>query len=307
MNRFSTARCLPALLASYALVACASVDPGAQAEPSESDLEKTELIEGIHAGELVPYSATTDSLSGVVRINSCTGAFIGKYHLISAAHCFARDGKQTVNLWGYSISGGWNRIIQFNGSDLPARVTFYPGWDGSGISTDFAIVALDNDVEFANRRLGDEYFNRYRLYAGATKVGKKLHIVGVGVNAYAGTGFNVLRRGNGGRRVSIDRHQDGYFVAEADGPRICEGDSGGPAIDRVDGHHPVIWGVLSLYNSWPWNNTPCSWDGDDMFWSKTTTKLTFIEDVMKTHSRLGSSFRCSRASNETVGDYARCW
>jgi hypothetical protein len=247
-----------------------------------------EPIDKIHLGVAVTGAGADQQWEGIVgvRIGSigpCTGFFITGSHIITAAHCVAANGRQTVNYFAPTLGS----------KTVSAVVTKNPGYHSGDRSDDNAIIALDNPESWATGR-------RFRFYIGGTTVGTRLNIYGYGADVYAGTGVGTLRAPQNRSTIRISDHQDGYFRAEMGSvgtARPCQGDSGGPAIK--EGILPIVWGVASMFLTA--YDDACPHTGEEVIWSKTTMSYNhgFWEDII--------GFTCPTFSDEAGLPYKRCF
>lgn len=267
-------------LALISLSAC-TLDDAAVDELASNEHE-------IVGGSLVNGAGPDQRWQGIVKletsIGACTGTFISTWHILSSAHCFAREGSQTV----FYSAPGLGRTERTATVDIPDC-----WWAGGTRSCDLAVVKLSIESNWAKLSSRKLY-----VYSGATSEGTALHPYGYGYENYEGGGGGVLRGGSNRAVFTITHHESGYFEGIAGAVRTCDGDSGGPATfenNNDPAFRPIIWGV---YHASEGGGRPTCAERDEiMWWTKTTTNLAWIESVL--------GYKCSSVAG--VPGAARCW
>lgn len=229
------------------LAACADVaDDGAlqnmRGEEAVDGVEGDNPVLAIESGVAVKGAGPNQQWEGVVmtmrqisssQASTCTATFITAQHLVTAAHCYEKDGAQNISVRAPTWNGNkWNAFPK-------AVVKRASG--GPSYATDIAIVDLGAPQEWATPE------RRFRLFAGKPTP-TDLHIYGYGGRSEWSPDINgTLRTPPGNATVRIVPGTNGYFTSLATIARVCVGDSGGPAIR--EGSQPIIWGINRSFTS----------------------------------------------------------
>jgi hypothetical protein len=193
----------------------------------------------------------------------CTASFISDRYLITAAHCYPKNGPQKISVRAPSWNGNawqpFDAIVHRASSD---------------VSVDMAVVDLGAPQEWATSA------RRFRLHAG--KPGPAdLHLYGYGGRKEEQPDIDgTLRAAPGGATVRVRDAGRGFLSAVAGAARMCGGDSGGPAIR--EGTQPVIWGVFSAFSNSITRilrdpDRVCPDPGADLRFASVSASLPFIE------------------------------
>jgi hypothetical protein len=244
--------------------------------------EPAETIDKVWHGDVVTGAGDRGQWEGIVELTTeiglgCTGFFITDRHVLTAGHCFATQSTQNVELRAPTWDGGrWHSH----------RVWVNRRGDGRGI--DVALVQFVSPVAWATPA------RRFRLFTGTTRDNTMLNIYGYGARGYRAGGDGQLRTGEGGSRVRLVDHGDGWFNADAREARICQGDSGGPAIR--EGERAIVWGIAK--GGYVEGSDRCPRYEDAMQWTKVNHTVAYIEQAL--------GFSCARFTADDQ-NYARCW
>lgn len=257
-----------------------NVQPGREDENDDTNNFRIKGHSGIPVGNL-----------GFFKIEGgdtfpCNAVMITRHYALTKASCLRKTGKNRVigrlRGDGYDIR---NQRAEFIRHPRYRR--------SSDRSHDIALISLPRSLSRATLN---------RFYAGSTRVGKKLTIYGWGRTGFQNGDDNKLRAGVSD--IRLRSHKSGYFTATAATSRICNGDLGGPAVERR-GRFRIVWGLADSWDDM--NRTLCASRGDDMHWTKTTTSAKWVEDTLKKDSRYGSRFKCATPGASNGGTYYKCF
>lgn len=161
-------------------------------------------------------------------IASCSGAFISRDRVLTAAHCAELAALGSVTVYTGDLSAGVVSITpdsRYNEADPSARIF------------DSAVAILSEEVDV----------NPLPLFvSGSLSVGDTIYVYGFGIDE---NNQSAIDRGlgNAAKRATmlIAEHESGIVIAEFDTLQMgaCEGDSGGPVIARnPDG----LFGIVAV-------------------------------------------------------------
>lgn len=254
----------------------------------------------IAAGNLAVVELTRNGGSGV-----CTGYFVTRRHIVTAAHCTDRDyGSQWYKVKIKTGTSSFTNLKQTDRTDTWVLMieTVHPrfNFDSPTAYTDTAILTIpstaSNSVPASQERL--------RLGTSAPVVGQSMDIWGWGALAANDTSPpGNLYSGRSGEEITVasvgTQSGDRRFTATVNnGARTCKGDSGGPATRFLSGNY-VAFGTHRGSDV-----QGCATTGSTMSWAATNDKATWIETTLK--GVYGSTFTCSRYGSGS-DSYMRCW
>lgn len=268
----------------------------------------------------------------------CSGSIVSSQHILTAAHCAAKPGLQKVVVYTWENA---NSPAIFDHAKVYIHDRYTGGHQGSiknhtAFAYDIALVGFEE--EDRPEALKDPAFrSRFLIRHSSSLKNKGLTVRGHGKRKTKAQmpkspglpgGLPGINGSNhpipGGPDVAgaADAPPDDhpikiraaakhYFraVASKAGPRMCKGDSGGPAL-YTGGKFPVIWGVFSGFQKS--KNGPkgpsCTGAKASMYWSKTAGIHAWIEKQMQDDDvhGFGPDFACDEYSGDE-GDYYRCW
>lgn len=219
------------------------------------------------------------------RASLCSASFITDRHLVTAAHCYEKAGKQRVSVraptWGNKTWQNFDNANVFRAS--------------SDLSVDIAVVDLGAPQAWATPE------RRFRLLA-SKPTPADVYIYGYGSTSDAKTGLDgTLRTAPGRAPVRVTDGGAGYLIASARNARVCSGDSGGPAIK--EGTVPVIWGINQSFTNTVLRNllqpgAACPASGAQMRFTSVSANLSFIE------KSIGKPCKRVEVDGQQV---AQCW
>jgi len=304
-----------------------ATDPGPYPGPPPT-LEEPKLL-----------NATATFNYPVVRLannrgSTCTGVFIAKNWILTAAHCMAYQGLgaaanvKTQPLSGYypyrmdrpdSSSANLGKIYAV--AKIDGQLLQYPhpswmGWDPSqpvanAPRSDIGLLYVDG-WQYDALLPPSPSNSALRIAARTLLATETLTFFGWGPgtwNKSAGTlGLtDTLRRGNlVPTTVSFDRFS---WTVPSTGIRPCIGDSGGPAVRSVTVAGSSQWVVAATLGG---NVTdlsdPCAETGDNIGFPllNLSSAINFINGTMQIWN--GALFKCKEyTAGGTTVEYRRCW
>jgi len=217
-------------------------------------------------------------------MGSCSASFISGQHLVTAAHCYGRDGAQRVQVRAPTWNGGgWQTFERA----VVQRAS-------TNNSIDIAVVNLGSPVAWATPQ------RRFVLNAGAAPAAD-LYVYGYGAASETGGNPGGQLRAAPGRATVRITDAGGYLVSTARVARVCSGDSGGPALK--EGTSPVLWGInqsftVSRQRSFTDRQPICPESNAQMRFTDVGANLAFVERAL--------GFRCKRLQVDGQ-QVAQCW
>lgn len=147
----------------------------------------------------------------VVRIGarSCTGTFVGRNCVITAAHCGRHNATSTLE------------VVQNDGTlkNYRYRMLHHPRWKNQS-NWDLAVLALEGEVDIRPAKVGVDFIFKKNL---------DVDLLGYGCTRIGGGGGNdgILRFGES-KVVGLTSGTDVITSWRPSGGALCFGDSGGP-------------------------------------------------------------------------------
>jgi secreted trypsin-like serine protease len=254
----------------------------------------------VAAGNLAVVELTRNGASGI-----CTGYFITRRHIVTAAHCTDRN--YASQWYKVKIKTGNTTFVSLKQSDrtdtwVLMTETVHPrfNFDQETAYTDTAILTIPSTAS------GSVPANQERLRIGTASpaTGQNMGIWGWGALTAGDTAPpGNLYSGRSGDEISVasvgTQSGDRRFTAIVNnGARTCKGDSGGPATRFLAGNY-VAFGTHRGSDA-----VGCATTASTMYWAATSDKASWIETTLK--GVYGSGFTCSRYGSGSDA-YMRCW
>ena len=189
---------------------------GGCSQPAEPRGQRQGAIVG---GQPAPAEVAVVALAHPGQDISCTGTLISRRLIVTAAHCV--DGPLQATFRGTT---GAERVITVAASELA------PGFSHATLDSDLALVVLAEPAPVGTSPIA--------LAWRAPAPGDIVRFVGFGYTAIGPSGSYGQRREVGAAVTEVGATTFRYGVA------TCEGDSGGPALRRVNARDELV-GVTS--------------------------------------------------------------
>jgi V8-like Glu-specific endopeptidase len=213
-------------IAALALTGCSDSDVALDDDASSEDA----IIGGVSDAT---DRAVVELIETVGRDDyTCTASFISRTVLITAAHCVVdeRHPKRLPPAATYRVMTAASNAHASASTTFPipqANVHPHPGYDGKA-AHDVAIVVLDRPFDVRPLPV------RMRPLP-TSAVGSSVRIVGYGQRTRQGLA--------GTRRMAttvLRKIEGDLLLVGRTGQQACEGDSGGPALLRIDGVETIV-------------------------------------------------------------------
>jgi hypothetical protein len=301
------------------------VEPPPAGLPLEEDVEAA--IEKIYRGQSTvnfPVVELRRYDKGLAKFRGpCTGFFISQHFIATANHCvndYTRHQKwDWFQVARKNAVGSYTWLRNANGKNEVLLFQYkYPGWMGIGQNfsdsgRDFALLYVDPKVHGQLPRPRDTspvVESAMRVSTGSLTSGTPFSVWGWGAtDTYSSAPRDLF---TAPEIFGVTAVTPSFFSAQAtSNGRTCEGDSGGPAARVIGGNYVAIGGHVGKVPPGP--NVPerCPEVGDQLQWTRTADKRTFIQDVLRTI--YGSPFKCGgvaqpcRCFGAGADAFIKCW
>ncbi|MET0283772.1 MAG: trypsin-like serine protease [Polyangiales bacterium] len=236
----------------------------------------------VNGGVTVEGAGCVQQWEGIVMTMGgrglCTAAFISDRHLISASHCYARDGAVSLRVSAPTWEDGASHTFQ-------AQVVR----SGNDTALDVSIVDLGQAVPWATPE------RRFVLHAGMASA-VDLHLYGFGSGGSSGAA-GTLRGVPNRATLRVTDNGRGTLSGKAGEAQLCQGDSGGPAF--VEKSAPVLYGInQAIVPTRSAGGRTCASADWTILFTNVSAYLPFVE------KSVGKP--CMRAQVDGL-EVARCW
>lgn len=232
-----------------ALPAAVASASGAQAAPvwqaTTPPAQATPRIVGgttLNSNASAPYTVAIQTQFGDVAFGGCSGTVLDALHVLTAAHCFVRDGvvAPAANI---RVGAGYHEIVSETGRAAVtvvdvATVRIHPRYEPAAFTDDVAVVTLAAPLDLSTGRIAALPM----VPVGTTlPSGTRVRVTGFGVSSALANDFGTLR--------SVNTRSQFPSLCGVDAPAVmhctyraahaaCEGDSGGTA--AIDGGKQLV-------------------------------------------------------------------
>jgi len=213
--------------------------PGVQAAPTSRAASEKQAAPRIVGGTVLasnasaPYTVAIQTQFGEVAFGGCSGTVLDALHVLTAAHCFVRDGlvSPAANI---RVGAGYHEIVSETGRasvtvvDV-AAVRIHPLYDMAAFTDDVAVLTLATPLDLSTGRIAALPM----VPVGSPlNGGSRVRVTGFGVSSALTNDFGTLR--------SVNTRSQFPSLCGVDAPAVmlctyraghaaCEGDSGGTA------------------------------------------------------------------------------
>jgi hypothetical protein len=209
----------------------------------------------------------------------CSASFITDRHLISASHCYANDGPVSLQVSAPTWDNGMSHTFQANVKR-----------SGSDMELDISIIDLGKSIEWATPE------RRFVLHTGMPAASVDLHLYGFGDSGSSG-GAGKLRAVPNRSTIHVNDTGGKNLMGKAGDARLCEGDSGGPAL--MEKTAAVIYGINQAIDPTSGFGTgPCAGADWNIVFTNVSQYTSFVEQAV--------GKMCERKQVDGL-DVAQCW
>lgn len=220
-------RALTVALAVVGVVVSAATASAEQATPR--------IVGGtvLNGNASAPYTVAIQTQFGDSAFGGCSGTVLDAQHVLTAAHCFVRDGvvAPAANI---RVGAGYHEIVSETGRAAVtvanvATVRIHPRYDSAAFTDDVSVLTLAEPLDLSTGRIAALPM---APVGTAVSSGTRIRVTGFGVSSSLVNDFGTLR--------SVNTRSQFPSLCGVDAPAVmlctyranhaaCEGDSGGTA------------------------------------------------------------------------------
>jgi len=215
----------------HILLALAVVLAGCGYDPSELGPEELGALARPIVNGATDSGHPTVGMLTTEGYGICTATLVGSRTVLTAAHCVVKEKQAPYSLqpqMGWSPDAGATIIPA-------AAVVFHPGYDGTALKNDAAVIRLTQDVNIQPMRVA----------SSAPVQGESITLVGYGYTADGASSTFGTKRKATNSIGKVTATEIVFYGATGSVGNICNGDSGGPAFAQRGGEE-----VLAGIHSW---------------------------------------------------------
>jgi secreted trypsin-like serine protease len=225
------------LILSGCMVACA---PDKKGLPYSLKLDQSENIIGgqdLGRSQKLNTSVVAILTFGISGIQICTGTFISKNIILTAAHCVSTDPSDVAIHFSNSIFES-DVNLKLN----PLKILIHPDYVQG--KNDLALIQIKNDQNISISPVSIASDSDLKRKSGFTLFGYGVNRIGDTENSNDDLGAGNLRQ----LKISsqyISQRESKFIIDQSHGFGACHGDSGGPAFLTNSENKYVLAGVAS--------------------------------------------------------------
>ncbi|PVZ97390.1 hypothetical protein BB558_006650, partial [Smittium angustum] len=238
------------------------------------------IVGGIEV-EISEYSSAASYLTPLDGGVTCTGVFISKGVVLTAAHCLYNQTTGVVPAKNVRVSGGTKLIVYESPKNYTVqKVMAHPSFDLLTGKNDIALLFLSNDITDPSITFAKIYNNTitddtlveaagwgYTTKDGSTNVSDVLKAVPIDISSSqkCNDNYQFWESNNGSSICTMIKN----------GEDTCPGDSGGPLYFTGDSSKPIVG--LTSFGSGSANSTNiCGIDGNTSFYTNAQKYIDWI-------------------------------